>query len=224
MIGGPMQATTFSQLSNAAAWRLLVEAARMAAEASGYELRRLPGRGLSNVWRIEKGGVARKAAIRTSRDRWIAFPPLSAGSKWKTLDDVDIVIFAAVDRPKDPGHIEVFVLAAAEVRRRFQSAYAMRRKAGLKIRDGFGMWIKLDRDNRQVPASAGSGLADTHEPLAVFRIEDLLAERQLEVAARPKAARRSEAVTGILEEARRRVADALGVRPETLKLDLKVEF
>jgi hypothetical protein len=219
-------------LSNAEAWRLLVTAARMAAEASGYATKRLPGRGLSNVWWIEKEGIARRAAIRTTRDRWIAFPPLGGGTRWKTLDDVDVVIVAAVDAPARPEHVEVFVLSATEVRARFADAYAVRSKAGLKIRDNFGMWIKLDLDNRDTPASAGSGLADVHEPLVVFSLADLLKLRRTVAAVESPPAGPGPAdaavgpnqVTAILAEAREKVARSLGVKPESVKLDLKVEY
>ena len=37
------------------------------------------------------------ASVRTTRDRWIAFPPLDGGTRWKTLDDVELVLVAAVD-------------------------------------------------------------------------------------------------------------------------------
>ena len=43
-------------LSEAARWRLLVAAAKGAAEAQGYKLTRVPGRGLSNIWNMGKDG------------------------------------------------------------------------------------------------------------------------------------------------------------------------
>ena len=43
-------------LSEAARWRLLVDAAKQAAETAGYKLSRIPGRGLSNIWNLTKDG------------------------------------------------------------------------------------------------------------------------------------------------------------------------
>ncbi len=89
-------------LSEAARWRLLVDAAKQAAGKAGYKLTRVPGRGLSNIWSMEKGGKTQMAAIRTTRDRWIAFPPLNGGTEWKTLDDVKLVVVAAVELEREP--------------------------------------------------------------------------------------------------------------------------
>ena len=60
-------------------------AAKKGAESQGLALSRVPGRGLANVWKAEKGGKKQLASIRTTRDRWIAFQPLEYGKKWKTL-------------------------------------------------------------------------------------------------------------------------------------------
>src|SRR5215469_12237341 len=68
-------ALEFGSLSLSRSWNLLVEAAKRAARENGYALSRLPGRGLSNVWHISKNGDSKVASIRTTRDRWIAFPP-----------------------------------------------------------------------------------------------------------------------------------------------------
>src|SRR5580658_2824944 len=91
-------------------WRVLVHGAKKGAAEAGYTMSRLPGRGLSNVWQVQKNGKAQIAAIRTTRDRHIAFPPLEGGKKWKTLDDVDLVIVAATDSKHDPKKVAVYIL------------------------------------------------------------------------------------------------------------------
>jgi hypothetical protein len=58
------------------------------AKKAGYALKRQPGRGLSNTWEVTKDGEAKIASVRTTRDRWIAFPPLDggpAGKRWMML-------------------------------------------------------------------------------------------------------------------------------------------
>jgi hypothetical protein len=161
-------------LSETVKWHALVEGAKRGAQADGYVLERLPGRGLSNIWTVKKNGKSQKACIRTTRDRWFAFPPLEDGKEWKTLDDVDVVIVAAVDSRDNPENIEVYIFPAAEVRKRFDAAFAARTKAGQTVRINFGMWVGLDQDPRNIPASVGSGLVDTFKAVAVVPILDLL--------------------------------------------------
>src|SRR5882672_9831449 len=155
----PNMATNWNELSEAARmWRILVHAAKKAADDAGYKLTRVPGRGLSNVWNVQKDGKTQVASIRTTRDRYIAFPPLDGGKKWKTLDDVDLVIVAATDSKKDPKQVEVYIFPASEVRKRFDQSYAARTKDGHVVRDNFGMWLSLDPDYRPTPARIGSGI------------------------------------------------------------------
>jgi hypothetical protein len=162
-------------LTETAKWHVMVQAAKNGAEAQGYTLNRVPGRGLSNIWTITKDGKSQKACIRTTRDRWFAFPPLDSGKKWKTLSGVEVVIVAAVDSRDEPENVEVYIFPATEVRKRFDAAYAARTKAGQTVRINFGMWIGLDQDGRNIPASVGSGIADSFKPVAVFPLIDLLA-------------------------------------------------
>ena len=127
-------------------WHLLVNAALKAIEADGYTINRVPGRGLSNIWNVEKDGKKQIAAVRTTRDRWIAFPPLECGTKWKTLSDVDLVVVAAVDSKENPQNVDVYVFPAHEVRKRFNESYAARTKAGQVHKDNYGMWVGLDKE------------------------------------------------------------------------------
>lgn len=224
-------------------WQFLVGAAKRAVEEQGYHPKKVPGRGLSNVWLLERDGKTQSASIRTTRDRWIAFPPLEGGSRWKTLDDVDLVVVAAVDSKENPRNIEVYVFPAQEVRQRFNAAYASRREAKQVMRDDFGMWVGLDRDVRELPASVGSGIVEQHAPVAVYAINDLVSE----VGKRPSAPTRTSStptaapastvievdetdvprantISDVMAWARRRISEIAGVRVETVKLDLKIEY
>lgn len=215
-------------------WRLLVDAAKRAAEEAGYSLSRVPGRGLSNMWNVEKGGKAQKAAIRTTRDRWIAFPPLKGGTKWKTLDEVEVVIVAAVDAKDSPQNIEVYIFPAAEVRKRFDAAYAARTKAGQVHKDNFGMWVAIDHDARGIASSVGSGIGEKFKRVAVYSIASLLAtnagqqeapvDGEVEIDEAEPLKARPSTIAEVMAWARERVAEIAGVRVEAVKLDLKVEY
>lgn len=211
-------------------WRLLVDAAKAAVTAQGFSLSRVPGRGLSNIWNITKDGKTRVASIRTTRDRWIAFPPLHGGAKWKTLDDVQTVIVAAVDSKDDPENVEVYIFPADEVRKRFNAAYAARNKEGLTIKDNFGMWVSLDRDDRGLAASVGSGILDHYKRVAAYSISDLLSENPHEDAVAeeleqyPPEAGGSTTIAEVMMWTRERVAQLAGVQADAVKLDLKIEY
>ena len=219
----------FDQMSNAQARRLLVSAAVRALEEAGLAPERLPGRGLSNMWDIEEKGKQKRAAIRTSKDRWFAFQPLEEGTAWKTLDFVDIVIVAAVDDRVAPQNIQVYRFDAQEVWHRFDAAYQARSKAGRTLRDGFGLWICLDKDERDNSASVGSGLAADCPPFAAFPLADLLPEtaaqppagfQESEAAAAPPQTR---TIAEVMDWARRRIADLSGVSAQAVKLDCRIE-
>jgi hypothetical protein len=216
---------------NATSWKLMVNAAKKAAATQGFAMHRVPGRGLSNVWNAEKGGKKQLASIRTTRDRWIAFQPLANGEKWKTLHNADLVIVAAVDDREDPKNIQVYIFPAGEVRRRFDAAYKARSDEGHKNKDGFGMWVSLDTDNRGIAASVGSGLADKYKPIATYSIEALAADMpggdaadaMVEVDAEEQEPRPAT-IAEVMAWARTKVAELAGVNVDRVKLDLKVEY
>jgi hypothetical protein len=201
-------------------------------EANGFALTRMPGRGRSNVWKLDRHGKVQLASIRTTKDRWFAFPSLKHGTKWKTLDDVELVIVAAVDDREHPRNVEIYLFEAPEVRRRFDAAYAARTKAGRVVTDNFGMWVNLDEDKRHLPASVGAGLAAEHKPIAKFSLDDLLAEGAADAELAPEDADVSEAapdsspgtIAEVMDWARHRIATLSGVRTDAVKLDLKIEY
>jgi hypothetical protein len=219
-------------------WWLLVNAAKRGAEEMGYTLHRVPGRGLSNVWKLEKDGHSVLAAIRTTQDRWIAFAPLANGAKWKTLDDVALVLVAAVDSIENPQNIETYIFPSNTIRNRFDAAYAARAAAGHTNRDDFGMWVALDQDPRGLASSVGSGIVEEFDPVATYPMSDpSLSRPQLAEDAedRPIGAEAQEIQTGalagqpetiaeVMAWARKRVAELAGLRLEAVRLDLKLEY
>lgn len=213
----------FLVMDNTQAWHVLVKAAKNALVGAGYEIERLPGRGRSNVWKIAKGGVEQLASIRTTQDRWFAFPPLD--DKWKTLDDVDIVVVSAVDDPEDPRNAQVYLFAADDVRDRFNAAYKARLEAGQKVRHNFGMWVCLDEDTRGIAASVGSGIATKHDPIANCSLS------QIEVLDAPKpddeeadeGSVTPATISSVLANAKAQIAAMAGVGIDQIRLDLKIE-
>ena len=166
-------------------------------------------------------------------DRWFAFPPLKGGTKWKTLDDVDVVIVAAVDDRDDPQRIEVYRFDAVEVRKRFDESYAARIQAGQTVKDNFGMWVNLDKDDRGLPASVDAGLAVVQSPVATYSIEELVGENGSETTVvSDGGGGQSEGETSrhephtiaeVMDWARKRIATLSGVRTEAVKLDCRIE-
>jgi hypothetical protein len=210
-------------------WHLLTEAAKRALVEQGYSMERVPGRGLSNIWKVSKGGKTQVASIKTTQDRWFAFSPLNDGTEWKTLDDADIVVVAAVDDRDDPTAVETYIFPADEVHARFNSAYSARTKAGQTNKDNYGMWVSLDRDERGIPTSVGSGIVDKYPPVATYQIEEL-AVTQLrsssasEVENLPHQLEAPATIGEVMAWAREQVAVIAGVDVEAVKLDLKVEY
>ena len=225
----------FNELPDSRTWNMLVGAATCALEGAGLAPKRVPGRGRSNIWEVEENGRHKRVSIRTTKDRWFAFPPLNSalkkGAKWKTLDDVDIVVVAAVDDRDDPRNVEVYRFDAEEVRRRFDASYAARIDAGQTVRDDFGMWLSLDEDDRGLPASVGAGLATAYPPITAFPLEELIAENAAEPAAVPDdrgtvgtpATWEPRTIAEVMDSARKRIATLSGVRIEAVKLDCRIE-
>src|SRR4051812_52839 len=97
------------QMGESNAWHLMVSAALEGARRQGYLLKRQPGRGLSNTYEMTKDGKTQVASVRTTRARYIAFPPLDGGKRWKTLSDADVVLVSAVDNPANPQNVDVYL-------------------------------------------------------------------------------------------------------------------
>lgn len=219
------------------AWHLMVSAALKGAEQCGYTLSRKPGRGLSNTYEMTKDDETQVASVRTTRDRWIAFPPLDGGKRWKTLDDVDTVLVSAVDDKENPQEVDVYLFPADEVRRRFDASYAARIEQGHTVRDDYGMWVTLDEGDDSVPSQVGHSLAIDYPAIARFTIDELEEELDLDVrkgdgveeereriepVERQPSAPALATVAEVLEFAREKISALTGLSKESIKLDLKM--
>ena len=225
----------FNEMSNSETWGVLVGAAKRTLEGAGLAPLRMPGRGRSNIWEIQEDGRRKRVSVRTTKDRWFAFPPLEGGNKWKTLDDVEIVVVAAVDEPDAPHSIEVYRFDAAEVRQRFDAAYAARIQAEHIVQDNFGMWVNLDADDSGQTASVGAGLGAENAPVATYPLEELIVEnddatggvragRDEDTTAESDSSSASlHTISEVMDWARKRIATLSGVRIEAVKLDCRIE-
>ena len=222
-------------MGETASWRLMVAGALAGATQQGYTLKRQPGRGLSNTYEITKDNVTKVASLRTTRDRWIAFPPLEGGARWKTLDAADVVLVSAVDDPQNPQRVDVYLFPADEVRKRFDASYAARIENGHVLRDNYGMWVMLDKGEDGVASQVGHSLAVDYPAIAHFTIDELeagaapaanaLAENEplpVEESGRDEAVPMLKTVADVLGFARDRIAALTGMPIETIKLDIKM--
>lgn len=224
---------SFKQLSASVRWSVLVEGVKKAAQSKGYTMTRHPGRGLSNIWDLTRNGETRVAAIRTTQDRAIAFPPLDDGKTWKTLSNVDRVLVGVVDHKEDPTKVEVYCFDAKEVRQHFDAAYKARVADGHIVRNNYGFWVSLDPDDRNIASSVGAGLAAKHKPIAVYSLADLAASAAASNVAiagidedddEPEAAPTFSTIADVMAWACKSIAEISGVPVASVKLDLKIQY
>jgi len=227
-------ANRLKEMGEAASWRLLVSAALEGAKKAGYTMKRQPGRGLSNTYEMTKDGKTQIASVRTTRDRYIAFPPLEGGTKWKTLDAADLVLVSAVTDPADPQSVDVYLFPGDEVRKRFNASYAARIASGHTVRDDFGMWVMIDKGDDTIVSQVGHSLAVDYPAIAHFTLDELEAgvepavKKLVEEAApQPEEKVAADApalntVVDVLTFARQKIADLTGMPTDAIKLDLKM--
>lgn len=229
-------------IGKSAAWHLMVGAALEGARRQGYALKKQPGRGLSNTYEMTRDGKTVAASVRTTQDRWIAFPPLERGKRWKTLDDVQLVLVAAADNKDNPQNVNVYEFPADQVRKRFNASYAARVANGHSLPDNYGMWIPLDEGDDEIPTQVGHSLAIDYPAIAHFSLDDLEATVSKDVRkivdempviqeeVEERAPVRGSVVPGptlntvadILSFAREKISSLTGMPIETIKLDLKM--
>jgi len=213
--------------------RLMVGAAIAALEQHGYSVKRQPGRGLSAVYDVTKGEEKKVVSIRTTRNRWFAFPSLKNGTAWKTLDGSDLVSVAAVDDLENPQAVNVYLFPADEVRKRFDASRAARIAAGHHMKDNWGMWVLLDKGDDRVTSQVGHSLSVDYPPIATFTLDELeaatgpvpkaaaeFAEEQIKEE--QEAAGTPNTVADVLAFAQERIATLTGMPVERIKLDLKM--
>ena len=71
----------FKDMTTSKAWEITTGAARRALTEAGYSLKRLPGRGRSNVYEAKKDGKNQRVSVRTTRGRRFAFPSKNQGTE-----------------------------------------------------------------------------------------------------------------------------------------------
>ncbi|OYW45919.1 MAG: hypothetical protein B7Z08_04790 [Sphingomonadales bacterium 32-68-7] len=222
-------------MGQTASWRLMVAAAIEGAKRDGYLMKRQPGRGLSNTYAMTKDGVTKVASVRTTRDRWVAFPPLNGGKNWKTLDDAEVVLVSAADDRENPQNVDVYLFPADEVRKRFDASYAARIQNGHMVPDDYGMWVMLDKGDDGVVSQVGHGLAAAYPAIARFSIDELEADLAPKSQAMAQEASvpaeeggqgdgvpELNTVADVLAFAREKIAALTGMPTEAIKLDLKM--
>jgi hypothetical protein len=188
-------------------------------QKEGWKVERIPGLGKSSVRLITKGGKSRKASIRTSQDRCIAFPRNKANNAWATLSDVDVVLAVSVDDRHDPKFAQVHMIEADEMRQRFDRAYLARIKAGHKIPLGRGVWLPLYSPDATDPVNhVGGGAGLDHAPIARIPLESGRSNSDADVEANgPDNGDRPLTIS----EAKRRLAMTLGVDPSSIKITVE---
>lgn len=216
----------FNSLPEAERWQQLVNCARRALEDNGFAIRRVPGRGRQNVWITKKNGVEKTVCIRTTRDRWIAFPPLG-DDEWKTLDDVEEVVVVAVDDTELPKKAEVFIFPAKDVRNRFNDAYKARKKEGREMTLNFGMWVALDARDKGGVNDVGSGIVEHYSPISVFPLE-FGSPRPSRIQTAPESGNddrdtdEPQNVQQALQNARQQIAEITGMPLDKVHLELRI--
>lgn len=223
----------FKELSQSARWALMVSAVVQGAEQAGWKMTRKPGRGMSNTWLMERDGKKLVAAIRTSQDRWLAFPPLEGGTTWKTLVASDAVLVGVVDEKDQPNAIQVYLFDAEDVRQRFDAAYKARASAGHVIKDDYGFWVNMEEDKRDLPMAVGSGLFSSYKPIATYSVADLVAANPGAQAAAVDAESAEDdsanapafaTINDVMSWARDNISKLAAVPIESVKLDLKIQY
>jgi hypothetical protein len=207
--------------------RALIRAAQEVLERQGYKVGKDKGGVRGRVRQITKDGKTRLAAIRTSQDGWIAFPRDPKDRKWVTLNDVDVVVAAAID-PEQPRVAQVHMFDAKELRERFDKAYAARKKADHTIPPGRGMWVSLYLEESNDPVNrVGAGLGLLRKPIESVPLDQVAATQGHQhpsmapaaVSASMKEDDDSAPLT--IAQAKMRLARTLGVDPAGIKITVE---
>ena len=203
--------------------RGLRAAAESALGAKNYKVERVVGAGKSSLRRITKGGVSKLVSIRTTQDKWIAFPRNKKDTGFGTLEDVDYVVAASVDDQHNPRFAKIHLIPGDEARERFERAYQARKRAGYKLLKGRGVWIALYEKEQQDPVNrVGAGAGLKHPPIAELPLEPLEGpddddESEVEHEAHDSTAAEPPLT---IAEAKRRLAESLGVPEDSVKITI----
>jgi hypothetical protein len=203
--------------------RALVDAALATLEQQGWAVAKVRGGGKGRVRRITKAGKSRLAVIRTTQDRYLAFPRAEDGA-WITLSDVDVVVAASVDDAVDPHFALVHIFDGDEMRQRYDRAYKARIDAGHSIPDGRGLWLALYEEESNAPGRVGAGAGLVHPPIAKVPLNGVGRSGGRPSTDTPRKSADGapdEYVPLTIAEAKARLARTLGVDPSAIKITVE---
>lgn len=193
--------------------RRLLEIGIEVLKSEGYTVERAPGG--SSVRRITKDGESKLVSIRTSQDRFIAFPRRKDG-RWRTLDDVDLVVAASVDDKEAPKYAWVHFLDGDDMRDRFNRTYEARKAAGLKIPAGRGVWLSLYKpESTDHPRRVGAGAGLVYPRVATIPLDPD------DTGPGPRQPVVEQPVGLTITEAKRLLASSLGVDESSIKITVE---
>ena len=208
IFGSPKKVSTRDQL---------IAAGERVLKRQGWNVGRVNGTGKSSIRSVERGGQRLLVSIKTSQDQWLAFSRTPDDSAWSTLSDVDAVLVCSVDDVDRPTDARVHFIDAADLRTRFDRAYAARRAAGHSIAVGRGVWLSLyereDGSTTLVGAGAGLDHPPTVEPLNPA--QSLVVDPERSSPGVPPAAMLT------IAEAKRRLAITFGVDPNAIRITIE---
>lgn len=199
-------------------------AAEEVLSGKGYKVERVPGAGKSSLRRITKGSVSKLVTIRTTQDKWIAFPRNKQDTAFTTLEEVDFVVAASVNDKHNPTRAQIHMLPGDEMRERFERNYEARKKSGYTIPKGRGIWVSLYEKDAKEPATrvaAGAGLKYPEiGNLPLVPVEGTTDEAdELDAAPEESVAPNVEQPLTIAE-AKRRLAQSLGVPEKSITITI----
>ncbi|WP_044562971.1 hypothetical protein [Azospirillum sp. B4] len=202
-------------------------------EKEGWSVTRVPKGGKGSLRRITKDGKSYNVSIRTSQDAWIAFPRKADGEGWVTLDDVDYVVAVSLNDRRNPTKASVHMIPGNEARSRFDRAYAARKAAQHRLADGRGIWVSLyDKDEADPVNHVGAGMGLDYAPLAVWDLTKWGLPAGTEKLSQDgtddgdedeggKVNEDHERAPLTISEAKRRLAETLGVPESAIKITIE---
>jgi hypothetical protein len=188
-------------------------------EEQGWRVERVSGSGKSSMRRLRKSALVKLATIRTTQDRWFAFPRTKGDTGWLTLDEVDTVVVVSVDSRETPKFAHVHMFDQSEVKTRFDRAYAARMKAGRSIPVGRGVWVSLYEQDDGSPNLAGAGIGTVSPPIAMVALKKGDHELAPQPVAQPRAGDSVRPLT--MNEAKQGLALTFGVDPSQIKITIE---
>lgn len=208
----------------------LREIALLALRNDGWAVDRAERTRKTSIRKITRNNESRLISICTSTNTWIAFKRTEEDGRhfWETLNDVEFVVAASVDRKDAPTEVRVHMLEADDLRKRFDHAHEARKSAGRKIKDDQGLWISLYEEESPDCSTnlvgAGAGLefpAFYSECLNDKATENMHEDELTETTSHIVISYPTSDAHLSIPEAKRRLAITLGVLPENIKISVE---